>query len=421
MRDLFAEIWESIRRNKLRTCLTGLAVSWGIFMLIVLLGTGNGIKNSFNRGSGRYATNSMQVRGGWTSNAYDGLDAGRRIRLDNQDLEVTRSDIFKSNIDEVSATVSTSGTLVYGSRNTPGSVQGGFPERLSMEKIEIKYGRFINSNDIALKRKVLVLPESTAEKLLPPGRSVKSLIGEYVKLGNIFFRVVGLTRSDRSNNDNTVHAPYTTIRAIYAKGKYIDNINFTFHGLPTEEANEAFENHYRSVLNSRHRADPKDKSAIFLRNRFMQNMQMEKGGRIITIFLWIVGLFTLLGGIVGVGNIMLITVKERTHEFGIRKSLGARPGNILSLILAESVSITAVFGYVGMVLGILACELLDKTLGQSKVDLFGSKVAMLVNPTVGIDIAIGATVVLIVAGTIAGLMPAMKAAKVKPIEALRAE
>ena len=170
-----------------------------------------------------------------------------------------------------------------------------------------------------------------------------------------------------------------------------------------------------------HRADPTDQGAIYISNNLSQNGQMEKATRYITLFLWVVGFFTLLSGIVGVSNIMLITVKERTREFGIRKAIGARPWDVTKLIISESVAITAFFGYVGMVLGMLACRILDWKMGNSETEVLGMKFAIFVDPTVGLDVALEATLLLIVAGTLAGLVPALKAAKVRPIEALRAE
>jgi putative ABC transport system permease protein len=208
---------------------------------------------------------------------------------------------------------------------------------------------------------------------------------------------------------------------MFNRGKYVDEIIFTFRGLETEEENEAFEERLRAIVNTAHKAAPDDNSAIWLWNRFTQNLQMNKGTDIIRTGLWIIGLLTLLSGIVGVSNIMLITVKERTHEFGIRKAIGASPWSITRLILAESITMTALFGYVGMFFGLVACEILDMTVGNSSVSILGQEITMFVNPTVGVDVAIEATLVLIISGAIAGLVPALNAAKVRPIEALRAE
>lgn len=421
MRDVFIEIWESVRRNKLRTCLTGFAVAWGIFMLIVLLGSGNGLLNSFRQGSDDIAVNTMQLGGGWTSKPYGGLKSGRSIELDERDIAITKSELFSDHVDDVVATVGKRLTVSYGQRNFSGYLEGNYPERLEMEKIDILYGRFINRNDIEQSRKVVVLPEDKAGDLLDGTAPVASIIGQKVKIGGFLFTVVGIKETDKMSSSNIIYAPFTTVRTIFSKGKTIDDLTFTFHGLKTEEENEQFEKDYKAAINLSHGAAPDDDRATWIWNRFTQNMQMEKGGDIINIGLWVIGIFTLLSGIVGVSNIMLITVKERTHEFGIRKAIGARPWSIMKLIIAESVTITAVFGYVGMVLGLLACELLDKTLGQSTASVLGMDVAMLVNPTVGVDVALEATLLLVVAGTLAGLVPARKAARVRPIEALRAE
>ena len=446
MRDVLTEIWESIRRNKLRTALTGFAVSWGIFMLIVLLGAGNGLMNAFMTGSEGLATNVMQVGGGRTSKPYDGLKEGRWIDLDERDVQLTGSEVFADHIDQVISSVSTSATVSYGKKHFSGSIEGNFPARQQMDKIEILYGRFLNEKDIQESRKVVVLPEDRAETLLgneirdsgarmgtarntskslgiSSGKEVhvQDLLGKYIRIGDFSFRVVGIAKANEESNSNTVYAPYTTIRTIYGKGRVVDDITFTFHGLNSQAESDAFEDQFRATMNVRHRAAPDDRRALWVWNRFSQDLQMNRGRNILTTALWILGLLTLLGGIVGVSNIMLITVKERTHEFGIRKAIGASPWDIMKLILAESVTITAFFGYVGMLLGMFACTILDKTVGQSSMSIMDEEIAMFVNPTVGLDVAIEATLVLIIAGSLAGLFPARKASRVRPIEALRAE
>lgn len=424
MRDILIEIWGSIRRNKLRTCLTGFAVAWGIFMLIVLLGAGNGLKNALSYNMEGVATNVIEIGGGRTSKPYDGLQEGRRIILEDKDMDITRSELFDENIDEVSAILNQSTeNIVYGAKslNSYVSLMGVYPLYFKMNKMDLLAGRFINDNDLKESRKTVLVSSAAVEALTDGSKNYSGMIGKRLKINGLMYKVVGVYKADASDISSSFYMPYTTMKTIFARGKDIDNIAFTFHGLTTEEENEAFEKNYRGVLNRRHRAAPDDTRAIWIDNWFTQDMQINKAKHIITVALWIVGLFTLLSGIVGVSNIMLITVKERTHEFGIRKAIGARPGGIVGLIISESVVITAVFGYVGMVLGMLACQILDRTLGSSQVSVLDMQATVFVNPTVGLDVAIEATLVLIIAGTLAGLVPAVKAARVRPIEALRAD
>jgi putative ABC transport system permease protein len=302
-----------------------------------------------------------------------------------------------------------------------GYLRGIYPEYEKMNKVEIVAGRSLNPQDISGSKKVALLAMSHVKNLLDGRTDYEGMIGRHIKVGNLMYQVVGVYKSREDSMWEDIYVPFPTLQTIYKKGDVLDDIVFTFHGLDTEQENEAFQLRYQSAILTRHRADPNDRAALWVWNRYTQNLQMEKATGILRTALWIIGLFTLLSGIVGVSNIMLITVKERTREFGIRKAIGANPWQITKLIIAESVTITAFFGYVGMLLGMIACMVLDKTVGQSTMSVMDEQIAMLVNPTVGLDVALGATVVLIVAGTFAGLFPARKAAQVRPIEALRAE
>lgn len=419
MHDILDEIWSTASRNKLRTTLTGFAVAWGIFMLIFLLGCGNGLINAQLKNTGRYMSNSMMVGGGSTSKAYEGLQEGRRITLNDRDIGTTRRE-FPSNIDGVGAQVECQGiTISNGENYFSGGLLGVFPNEAEINKREMLAGRFINQTDIDCQRKVLVVDDAQAKELNP--RSPLSLVGQHVKVGNLMFLVAGIYQGDKSRFESNVYTPYTTLRTMYNLGDRADNIVFTFHGLETEEDNEAFEKQYQARINKNHRAAPDDESAIWIWNRFTMNMQMNTGMSIIHTALWIIGIFTLLSGIVGVSNIMLITVKERTREFGIRKAIGATPFSILCLIIIESVLITTFFGLIGMMAGIGANLYMDATAGHMKVDSGLFEATMFVDPTVGFDVCIEAFLVMIISGTIAGLMPARKAALIRPIEALRAD
>ena len=417
MRDIITEIWSTARRNKLRTALTGFAVAWGIFMLIVLLGAGNGLINASMNNNSRFIANSMAIFGGTTSKPYKGLKEGRYVPLKDKDIATTETQ-FMENIDEVGARVSQPATTIsLGENYVSTTLNGVYPNHEQTDKMEMRYGRFINHIDMKEKRKVLVLGDKQAEELT---HNVESLVGKYLKVGAFAFRVVGIYK-EKQNSSASAYTAYTTLQTVYGKSNQPERIVFTFHGLNTEKANEDFEKEYRAKLNTAHQADPEDESALWIWNRYTQNLQMETGMGIIRTALWIVGLFTLLSGIVGVSNIMLITVKERTREFGIRKAIGAKPWSILKLIIVESVIITTFFGYIGMVLGVAANEYMDATLGHDVIDTGLFKTTMFVNPTVGLDVCIEATMVMVIAGTLAGLVPALKASRIRPIEALRAE
>ena len=411
--ELLNEIWQTARRNKLRTTLTGFAVAWGIFMLIVLLGAGNGLINANLKQSDRFLSSSMVVFGGWTSKAYQGLKEGRSVRLHDRDMEITATE-FKENVDEVGAQYNTSATISLGQQYISTTISGIYPNHTKIDKVEILHGRYINDIDIKESRKVLVVGNKQAKEL-------NCRVGDFVNVGNFAFKIVGIYK-EQENGRADAFGSYTAIKRIYgAKTDDIGRIEFTFHGLATEEANTAFEKNYRRRINAEHQAHPDDEDAVWLWNRFTQNLQMEQGIGIIRTALWIIGLFTLLSGIVGVSNIMLITVKERTHELGIRKAIGAKPWNVLKLIIVESVIITTFFGYIGMVLGVCANEYMDATLGHDTIDTGLFKATMFLDPTVGLDVCFEATMVMVIAGTIAGLIPAYKASRIRPIEALRAD
>lgn len=420
MRDILTEIWATARRNKLRTTLTGFAVAWGIFMLIFLLGAGNGLINATQQNSHRYLNTSMVIFGGQTSKAHKGLKEGRRIELNDRDMEITQ-ERFSDNVEEVGAELDHGNTTMsHGKEYTAANISGVYPNDYIINKRDMIYGRFINKIDIRDRRKSIVISDDMAKELSPTG-NVADMLGKIVRIEDLAFHIVGIYQVDKSMMGTDAFIPFTTYRTIYNVGDKTGNIVFSFKGLETEQQNEAFEQRYRASLNGNHGAAPDDEEAVWIWNRFTQAMQMNTGMGMLRTALWIVGIFTLLSGIVGVSNIMLITVKERTHEFGIRKAIGATPWSILRLIIIESIIITTFFGYIGMVLGIAANEYMNATIGNMKVDSGMFTTTMFVNPTVGLDVCINATLLMVVAGTIAGLIPARKAAHVRPIEALRAE
>lgn len=419
MRELIKEIWSTSKRNKLRTSLTGFAVAWGIFMLIFLLGAGNGLINAQLQQSTRFLANSMRVFPGETSKAYKGLKEGRSITLNDRDILIS-NETYGQYVDDVGGRLEQYNVNInYGDNYVASqSLVGVAPTHPKIDKTELIAGRFINEIDMKDQRKNVVLSRSQAKEL---SKDYRSLVGKNVKISNLNFQVVGIYKDDESRNNTEAFIAYSTIKTIYAKGDDAGSLEFTIKNLKTQEDNEQFEKNYRASINNNHQAAPDDDRTIWLWNRYMDNIQMNQGIAIMQTALWIVGLFTLLSGIVGVSNIMLITVKERTREFGVRKAIGAKPWSILKLIITESIIITSFFGYIGMVCGVAANEIMDATIGHTTVDTGLFKAAMFVNPTVGLGTCIGATIAIVIAGTIAGLIPAIKAARIRPIEALRAE
>ena len=419
MRELIKEIWSTSKRNKLRTSLTGFAVAWGIFMLIFLLGAGNGLINAQLQQSTRFLANSMRVFPGETSKAYKGLKEGRSITLNDRDILISNQ-TYGQYVDDVGGRLEQYNVNInYGDNYVASqSLVGVAPTHPKIDKTELIAGRFINEIDMKDQRKNVVLSRSQAKELC---KDYRSLVGKNVKISNLNFQVVGIYKDDESRNNTEAFIAYSTIKTIYAKGDDAGSLEFTIKNLKTKEDNKQFEKNYRASINNNHQAAPDDERTIWLWNRYMDNIQMNQGIAIMQTALWIVGLFTLLSGIVGVSNIMLITVKERTREFGVRKAIGAKPWSILKLIITESIIITSFFGYIGMVCGVAANEIMDATIGHTTVDTGLFKAAMFVNPTVGIGTCIGATITIVIAGTIAGLIPAIKAARIRPIEALRAE
>lgn len=419
MRELIKEIWSTSKRNKLRTSLTGFAVAWGIFMLIFLLGAGNGLINAQLQQSTRFLANSIRVFPGETSKAYKGLKEGRSITLNDKDILISNQ-TYGQYVDDVGGRLEQYNVNInYGDNYVASqSLVGVAPTHPKIDKTELIAGRFINEIDMKEQRKNVVLSRSQAKEL---SKDYRSLVGKNVKISNLNFQVVGIYKDDESRNNTEAFIAYSTIKTIYAKGDDAGSLEFTIKNLKTKEDNKQFEKNYRASINNNHQAAPDDERTIWLWNRYMDNIQMNQGIAIMQTALWIVGLFTLLSGIVGVSNIMLITVKERTREFGVRKAIGAKPWSILKLIITESIIITSFFGYIGMVCGVAANEIMDATIGHTTVDTGLFKAAMFVNPTVGIGTCIGATITIVIAGTIAGLIPAIKAARIRPIEALRAE
>ncbi len=419
MNDHLQEIFSTLRKNKLRTTLTGLSVSWGIFILIVLLGAGNGLQNGVMSNFSSRAVNRINLWSGTTSTPYKGLKSGRNIRFRESEIATIENEIAESRL--VTAQSSQTQTISYGTEYGSYEIKGVMPDLLGINKLIINPGdgRFINQLDMNENNKVIVLDKKIAEILFkdtPP-------LGQYVKVGQLMFKVIGINSKKEQWGGPNAYIPFSTWQLIFNRGKEFSQLTFTVEGLETKEANDKFEESLRQLLGSRLFFDPQDTQALWVNNSQTEYLETMKifGG--ITIFVTIIGIFTLIAGIVGVSNIMLVSVKERTREIGIRKAIGAPPASILKSIILESIIITAIFGYIGLMMGIGLTELINLFMEQSAAGAASDGVEMSVfkNPTVDIGYAVFATILLIISGIIAGYLPARKAVKVKPIEAMRQE
>ncbi|MCL2041098.1 MAG: ABC transporter permease [Bacteroidales bacterium] len=412
--NTWQEIFNTIRKNKLRTILTGFSIAWGIFMLMLLLGSGNGLKHGVMENFSSETKNVISLWPGRTNIATEGLQKGRRIRFDDQDVYMLENQF--DNTDLVSPVISQYTTISYKNDYVTYSLEGVMPQYNTLQSIPLykNQGRFINEIDHQEKRKVIVLEKSTVEILFKH----ENPIGKYVNANNIPFQVIGVY--DQQNPWWGVEAfiPFSTAQTIFNITDYPE-LTFEAKGLNTLEENIAYNDLLRSRFARLHSFDPKDNRALWIRNRMKNYIETMSLFGSINTFIWIIGIGTLIAGIVGVSNIMLISVKERTREFGIRKAVGATPFSILRLVVMESLLITTIFGYVGLVAGVAITETINYFMLQNG----GGESGMVIfkNPTVDMGIAVSATVVLIIFGVLAGYFPARKAVKIKPIEALRYE
>ena len=406
MLDLLREIGQTLRNNKLRTTLTGVSVAWGIFMLIILLGAARGVTNNFDERMSNRPTNVISIWGGRTSKPYKGYKDGRRINLRQSDADAIAAD-NPGSVSSVSPFASDNSATISTSRDAITGFQAVFPDAIRTERLEMKYGRFINDLDISATRRVMVLNDSRARLLFGDDAAA---LGKTVSSMGLAWTVVGIY-SHRWNNDSYV--PYSTYKSVTGNNDEAYQLDVTVEGLTDMASGDAAEDGIRAAIARRHNFAPDDANAIWTWNRFTDYLSGRRAGNILRLAVWIIGILTLLTGIVGVSNIMFVSVRERTHEIGIRRAIGAKPRSIVIQVIAESIAVTGLFGYIGVFLGIVVLQLINYFVGDNTE---GFK-----NPTVDLSIAIQVTIALIVSGALAGLFPAIKATKVKPVEALRDE
>ena len=412
-RDFWSEIFMALRRNKLRTILTGFAISWGIFMLIILLSAGNGLKNGVTNNFSDRIKNTYTIWSSSTELPYKGHKAGRFIMLNNKDVQLIES-LYQ--VEEVSPVLSKGGTIVFGEKSRSVEMEGVKPIYKQIDGIKILEGRFINENDMKNKMKVVVLDKDSNDELLRTTGET-SLIGKTVYINGLSFTVIGVSKGMAFGEMGQCYAPYSTLKIVFNVNDFYQ-LSFTTKGLNTEKDNELFKTELKRKLAALHDFSPEDKRGVWIDSQMLNSLEAMRIFNTINIFIWVIGIAMLISGVVGVSNIMRITVKERTNEIGIRKALGAKPRSILLSIVMESLVITTIFGYIGMICGIGVMELVNMVLESSGNMSDSNGMSVFMNPTVDISIVISATLVLIISGVAAGFAPAWKSVKVKPIEAM---
>lgn len=413
-KDSWQEIFATMRKNKLRTTLTMLGVFWGIFMLVIMLGSGNGLRNGILRGFSGTATNSFYCWAQTTNKAYKGYKPGRTFNFNTSDAEALRRLPELEIVHPMNQLGGHDGAnnVVRGLKTAACEIQAAFPYYSRISEVRMNTGRFINDLDIEEKRKVCVIGPRVAELLFKKGEPV---IGEYIQINGVYFRVVGLTKVTASGGEGRqqaqrIHLPFTTFSNAFNYGNLV---GWFAVKVKDHVSAEQAEQKVLAILKERHKIAPEDKNAIGHWNMSVEFNKLSGLFIAIESLIWVVGAGTLLAGVIGISNIMLIVVRERTKEIGVKRALGAVPAQIIGQIMLESVFLTAVSGYFGLVLGIGLLELLDSLLGTSS--------EAFVNPTVDLPTALTAWLILIVSGAVAGLIPANKAVSIKPVEALRTE
>ncbi|WP_289703405.1 ABC transporter permease [uncultured Muribaculum sp.] len=394
-----------MRTNKLRTALTGISVAWGIFMLIILLGISKGVLTSFQSSSLAQNPNKITVYPGNTSMPYKGLKEGRYIQLRDRNLDEIKND-NPHDVASATAEMNQSGTISTPLDYITTSYSGVFPGTEKMLQLPMIYGRFINEKDLNDMRKVIVLNKKDAETLF---KNIGSSIGKTVDVNGIAFTLVGIYEHEWRSG---TFIPYTTARALSGFDDKVYSIQVDIKGVKNMEDAERVERNIKSTLAKYNQFNPDDESAVWMWNRFSSYLNSQEAAGVLNTAMWVIGLLTLITGIVGVSNIMFVSVRERTHEIGIRRAIGARPHNILLQVIIESVAMTTLFGYIGILLGTIGNEIMAQVFADGD---------FIKDPRVDLSLAIEVTVVLIVSGALAGIFPAMRALKIRPVEALRTE
>ncbi len=406
--DRWREIFQTLSKNKLRTILSGFTIAFAILLFTLLFGIGNGLKHFFEREFAGDATNSVYINSGITTKPYKGLQSGRRIQFKNNDTKFI-NEKFEDEIQFFSPNIARNNVLtIYKGEQNRYTVRGVYPDYLPLESAEIQEGRFLSVLDLKRKAKVVAIGRMVEKDLF----GNLSAMGKNLNIEGISYKVIGVFSDPGGDRDERfIYTPFTTAQGMYRDNDELDYIGLTYN--PKLNVDEAllFSNMLTKMLKEKHRVDPRDQGAIRVRNYAEGARNVQQFIMVLNIIILFIGIGTLIAGVIGISNIMVYIVKERTKELGIRKALGATPSSIIGMIMMESIFVTAVAGYFGLVLGVFVL----KSIGEGLEQYF------IVNPSVETYVVVGATIVLIIAGTIAGYIPATRAARIKPIEALNDE
>lgn len=401
------EIFSIIRKNLLRTILTGISVSWGIFVLIILLGSGKGLQNSAIHSFSGDAQNSIYIYPGRSSKAYQGMAPGKKTQF--RDRDYTETIRLNEVVIEGTSRVTPGRKMFnYGTKTSEYELMSATQNDLILENINISEGRFINEFDLKKWRKVAVIGPKVKEYFFDNN----SPLGSYILSEGTAFQVVGVFHDPAQQDDYRIYIPTTTAQILYNSNNKINLVGITIDKINLEQ-NKELEKQLREQFSDRHKFDPEDTRALYIRSNWENFMQVQNVFTGIRIFIWIIGICSMIAAIVGITNIMFITVKERTKEFGVRKAIGATPVSITMIVLSEALVITSFFGYAGLFAGTFILEMVSSMLPDTSM--------FMKNPTIDLRTAISATILLIIAGTLAGYFPARKASRIKPIVALRDE
>jgi putative ABC transport system permease protein len=423
-KDRWQEILNAIKQNKFRSILTAFGVFWAIFMLVVMTGSGNALVNGITQGFKDFATNSAFLWANRTTVAYAGYDRGRWWSLNNADMEAIVDEIPE--IDVLSPRLQgwnlrEGQNVVRGEKAAAFNVMGDYPQYRNIDPCTMPYGRYINKEDIELKRKVCIIGEKVYEVMFNEGEDP---VGKYLRVNGVYFMVVGVFKSNNpninigSNKKETIYLPFTTMQQTFNYGDEVHFFGFT--AKPGVNV-QSIVDRIKPIIRKHHKISPEDDQAIGGFNVQSELQTIEYTFLGINILIWVVGIGTLIAGAVGVSNIMLVIVRERTKEIGIQRAIGARPAIVIGQILSESVFLTTVAGFLGLAMGTLVLHLTDVALEAARAQAPPDEQSFFMNPEIGLPMAIASVIILVIVGFLAGLIPAMKAVRIKPIEALHHE